>query len=195
MDTYYYVQMTNPLKFLVRELPELFRQGISPQAPPLEFPAHRIDLYSKFSPNYSCIRITAGLPRNDYGQTVSLLRRSDYKMPDVEKLKRFQIPTHLVSEGLSLTPSGMTGWYGYNRVVDSRSSNKVVTEEYFFEYVRGYVPDTFSKLQDSLGGLRYLSNIMHALDIFEIIQMSEGTYVRLTSRPRDSNKPEFFMGS
>ncbi len=196
MDVFY-VQMQDPLAFIGGEFPELFHKRVNQGSSLLEYRGQfNKELYAQFRSLYSCIYITAGLPKNDYGQTVNLFRSTEYNLPDINALEWRQVPEHLISENLSYSPSEMTARYGYRRMVERRFSGATAeTEEFYFEYQLGYTPTDFSGLRRSLSKLRYFSDTMHSLDRFKIILMEQGTFVRLLSRPSQSNKPAFFMGN
>lgn len=185
--------LTDPVAFIARDLATTFYARITEgQKPPQYGGMFDKGLFQKFLDQFNCITITSGLPKNDYGQTVQL---SHVENPKLEEMEEREIPPHLISEGLSLKPTEMTGRYGYRKAEDNRGNTLAVEEFFFFEFQTGYSPETFSKLSSSLAALRYLSSTMHTLDSFKVMLCEAGVYVSLRARIGDSYKPAFAMNS
>jgi hypothetical protein len=189
----YQTNLTNPVAFLARDLAITFYAGTTgSQEPPQHGGMFDKGLFSNFIGQFNCISISSGLPKNDYGQTVRLSR---VEVPKLDEMEWGEIPQHLISEGLPLQPDEMSGRYGYQKKEDSRSHTLAVDEFFFFEFQVGYHPETFSKLNASLSALRYLSSILHTLDVFKVVLVENGVYVKLRARISDSYKPAFAMNN
>lgn len=90
----------------------------------------------------------------------------------------------------------MTGEYRFRRSEDNRRLDTPgVTEEFFFPYRHGWQPSRFVDVANSLSALRYLSDIVHQLSLFEVVLMETGVYVKLKTYIVASGKPPFMMGS
>ena len=189
----YQTNLVDPVAFIARDLATTFYARTTENEEPLQY-GGMFDkgLFGKFLQQFNRISITSGLPKNDYGQTVRL---SHVEKPKWKEMVWRDIPSHLISEGLPLTPTEMSGRYGYQRTEDARGHTLAIEEFFFFEFQSGYHPDTFSKLNASLGALRYLSSIMHTLDLFSVVLAGDGAHVTLRARINDSYKPAFAMNS
>lgn len=191
----YLTDLVDPTVFLNRKLPEAFHARVNEGAEPLIYGGmfDRV-IFKQFLNQFNCISISSGIPRNDYGQTVKFLRAGNPKV-DENVMEWKAIPPHLISEGLSLKPTEMSGRYGYRRVEDGRGHTLVVGEFFLFEFCPEYRPETFSQLSSSLAALRYLSSILHRLDTFTVTLLEGGVHVSLRARIADSYKLSFAMSS
>ena len=189
----YQTNLADPVAFIARELATAFYAKVTNSTEPPQYGGmFDKELFTKFISQFNCISITAGLPKNDYGQTVRL---SEGEKPKLDEMEWRAIPPHLISEGLPLQPTEVSGRYGYRRLEDTRGQTLAVDEFFFFEFQDGYYPETFSKLNSSLAALRYLSSTVHMLDRFKVVLVDNGTYVQLRARIVDSYKPAFAMNS
>lgn len=189
----YQAALNNPMAFIGRDLAtEFYAKVTNSTEPPQYGGIFDKELFTKFTSQFNCISITAGLPKNDYGQTVRL---SGGEKPRLDEMEWRAIPPHLIRKQLSLKPDEMSGRYGYQKLEDARGLVLSVKESFFFEFRDGYHPETFSKLTSSLAALRYLSSILHKLDLFKVVLVENGTYVQLRARVADSYKPTFAMNS
>ncbi len=187
----YLTNLADPIVFTGKPLAMEFYARVSQGQEPLQYGGlFDSKLFEQFRDHFNCISISSGLPKNDYGQTVRLLRIED---PKLEKLEWRDIPHHLISEGLPLKPDEMSGRYGYRKAEDNRGNALSVEEFFFFEFQSGYSLTTFSKLNSSLAALRYLSSILHTLDRFEVELVENGVYVKLRASISDSRKLAFAM--
>lgn len=188
---FYQTNLTDPVAFIVHNLATAFYAKVTNSAEPPQYGGmFNKELFKEFVSQFNCILITSGLPKNDYGQTVRL---SEGERPKLDEMEWRAIPPHLISEWLSLKPDEMSGSYGYRRLEDTRGQTLAVDEFFFFKFQDGYHPETFSKLNESLSALRYLSSILHTLDLFKMVLVENGTYVQLRARIADSYKPAFAM--
>lgn len=145
---------------------------------------------------YRQVSLTAGLPRNDNGQTVRLYREGEFRVPGLEDLvTEGLIPEHLIGPCRSLKPDQMAGTYRTACEKDARNPDiPTVTERWFFGYRPGYRPRSFAELANSLGALRSLSGVTHDLESFTVVLMDTGTYVKLSAQEVPDCKPPFRMG-
>ncbi len=189
---FYLTDLSEPISYIGRALAEHFHTKVNSGKEPLLY-GGMLDreIFRQFRDSFNCVSITAGLPRNDYGQTVRLFLVEEKR--NIAEYEWKEIPPHLIGEGLSLKPNEVTGRYGYKKVEDNRGKSLAVDEYFFFEFQLGYAPDTFSKFKSSLKALRYCSEIVHCLDRFEVTLMHAGVHVCLRARIADTYKPPFLM--
>jgi hypothetical protein len=195
-----YLSQTDPWVILTRELPSCAKVWSGDQRilEGIEYPFVDKALFARFYEKYRAIVISAGLPRNDYGQTVSLYEPRQLTEPNVTALPNIiQVPNHLMGENLSFKPSAMADSVRYqldhnNRYPDSPR----VAEQFFFAYHQsGCCPERFVDLGNPLQVLRYLSTITHELSEFRVVLLETGVYIRLSAYLVDRAKPPFRMGS
>jgi hypothetical protein len=188
----YFTDISNPIQFFTSSLSEHFHAKENLGKEPLTY-GGMFDrgIFQQFCTRFNCVSIVSGLPHNEYGQTVRL-SHSD-ALPVSSLLGWRAVPPHLIGENLPFKPDEMTGRYEYLKKEDVRGHTLALEEFLFFEFQPGYAPDTFSKFSSSLGALRYCSEIMHTLDLFEVVLMENGVYVHLRARINDSYKPAFAM--
>lgn len=194
-----YLEQTDPQVILTRELPDCACRWSGDQQilNGIEYPFVSKALFTRFYVQYRAIVISAGLPHNDYGQTVSLYELGQFTEPNVTALFNIiQVPNHLMGENLSFKPSAMADSVRYRLDHDNRYPDSPrVMEQFFFAYQSGYCLERFVDLGHSLQVLRYLSNIMHALSEFRVVLLETGVYIRLSAYLVDRAKPPFRMGS
>jgi hypothetical protein len=187
----YLTDLTDPIAFIDSKLAQRFHTSITKDRELLVC-GGMFDkkLFEQFRSMFNCISITSGITRGDYGQTAQF---SYGENPKLDEMEWRDIPKHLIGEALLLSPTEMSGRYGYRRKEDIRSNTHIVEEFFFFEFLAGYSPETFSKFSSSLSGLRYLSSTLHKLDSFKVILVEKGVYVSIRARISDSHKPAFVM--
>jgi hypothetical protein len=198
-QTVFYIHMPDPMAFLRQQLPKLATKwsGDPDILNEVGSPEVNQGVFSVFyEMGYRQIDISAGLPKNDYGQTVKLFRKGEFREPDLGTLTETGIvPEHLMGPGLPFKPDKMAGTYRHIRQQDERVPDMPIMEErWFFDFCPGYVPKSFCGLSSSLDALRYLSDVMHDLICFTVILMDGGIYVSLLVREHPSRKPPFRMG-
>ena len=185
--------LTDPIAYIGRGLAEGFSVRALGNTEKLEYGGMFDEtLFEAFIKRYNGIRICSGLPRNDYGQTVTMYHISG-ALPYPESEEWYEIPAHLIGENLPLKSTEVTGRYKYDKKADTRHPVHAIVEHFYFEYAPGYKPDTFSKLNSLLSSVRYLSVIMHKLDFFNVELTSSGVHVKLRARTGNSFKPDFSM--
>ncbi len=195
-----YLSQTDPWVILTRELPSCARvwsgdQGILEG---IEYPFVDKALFACFYEKYREIVISAGIPRNDYGQTVSLYGPGQFAEPNVCALSDIiqVLPNHVMSENLLFKPSAMTDSFRYQLDHDNRCADlSRVVEQFFFAYQSGCYLKRFANLGDPLSVLRYMSTITHELREFRVVLLEMGIYIRIEAYLADNTKPPFRMGS
>lgn len=155
------------------------------------------DIFGRFLKLYRVIEITAGRPNGDYGQTVWLTNICLHIQTDLSNsVADTPIPEHLIGENLPFKPTEMAGIYRYRCTTEIHQSDRpAIVEEFFFPYAQGHQPKSFTDVAASLNLLRNLSTITHKLDLFKVMLMEKGVYVRLKAFIEDSGKPPFQMDS
>lgn len=190
---FYRSDVTDPTAFVGRPLAETFAAQIGYSIGSSDcggmFDA---GLFAQFCAEFNCVDISSGLPKNNYGQTVRLLQRDNVKLVGMEWLP---IPDHLIGEGMSFKPTQMTGRFSYRNNEDRLARAPFVEEFFFFEFQPGYHPSTFSEFDSFRFALRYLSDIVHNLDLFGVVLLENGVYVSLRARTGNTHKPAFAMNS
>jgi hypothetical protein len=178
----YQEQADDPLMWIYHGLSKVIKRR---HALDDEYPEQSREVFQKFLEEFQHIEISAGLPRNDPGQTITLSEGGG-------NLWQPKVGDQI--DSLSL-PDRLDG-YGNCFRIRREDARKFLEEEFLFEYSSGFRPSTFAELTRPIGNrwFREVSDILHLLTRFEVGLMEKGTVVKMQTLKKPSNKPPFVMG-
>lgn len=173
----------DPLNWLTEFLPQIIQNRNALDG---AYPAQSVQVFQKFLGEFQLVEISAGLPHNDYGQTITLSEgRVDLWQPKADdKIDSLSLPDRLE---------------GYKNCSRIRRENErgFFEEDFLLEYSPGFRPSTFTELIRPMRHrwFREVSDILHLLIRFEVALTENGTIVKMRTLKSEGNKPPFVMGS
>jgi hypothetical protein len=178
----YQEQADNPLMWVGRGLPKIIKGR---HALADEYPEMSREVFRKFLEEFQHIEVSAGLPHNDYGQTITLSEGA---------VGLWQPKAEDQIDNLSL-PDSLEG-YGNCFRIRCEDARGFLEEAFLLEYSPGFRPSTFAELTRPIGHrwFREESDILHLLTRFEVGVTEKGTVVKMQTLKSARNKSPFVMG-